>query len=361
MATAAAGPNWSVPSRIKAQSEIDDIFWVNLDNSIMPHWIETGLYHSLKDIDGKLRLKNLPSDFSSPDLVVFEVPFFIEYLKFASELRKHRIPYIIVPRCSFTHQALNNHAKWKKKIAGWLFFNRFFKGAASIQYLTDQEKKDSTPFLCSEDFILPNGIDLPERQKYIRNTEKITGVFIGRIDIYHKGLDILLDAAIRISDYLRKNNVVLEIYGPKNDDFEKLLKKAEAHNVTDIFQLKGPIEGERKKNVLRKADFFIMTSRFEGLPMAMLEALSYSVPCIATDGTYFRSEIESNEAGFGCSGTPEEVGNAIIQLISNLDNIEKYRDNAYSLASKYKWEEQAKYFHTAIENILNRNRNTNNK
>lgn len=356
MATAAAGPNWSVPARIKAQSDIDDVFWVNLDDSRMAHWIDTGLYHSLKDIGGKLRLKRLPQEFSKPDIVVFEVPYFVEYLKFAAELRKKNIPYIIVPRCSFTHQALNNHSKWKKRIAGWLIFNRFFKGASSIQYLTAQEKLDSTPFLCSEDFILPNGIELPEKKEYVKHPNNIKGVFIGRIDIYHKGLDILLDAVITISDYLRTNNVTLEIYGPKNSDYDKLLRKAASHNVEDLFQLKGPVEGEQKKIVLQNADFFIMTSRFEGLPMAMLEALSYSLPCIATDGTYFRTEIESNEAGLGCAGIPEEVSKAIIQLISDMGDIERYRDNAYHLASKYKWEEQAKAFHKIIKNLLMQNK-----
>ena len=353
MATAAAGPNWSVPARIKAQAAIDNVYWINVDDSIMPHWIETGLYHSLKDIGGKLRLKNLPEEFSTPDIVVFEVPFFVEYLGFASELRKKNIPYIIVPRCSFTHQALNNHAKWKKRIAGWLFFNRFFKGARAIQYLTPKEKEDSTPFMCSEDFILPNGINLPTISKQASINSSFTGIFIGRIDIYHKGLDILLEAIINKQEYLRLHNVVFDIYGPENEDSNKLKEKVAVSKVGDLFRLKGKIEGAMKDQVLRSADFFIMTSRFEGLPMAMLEALSYSLPCIASDGTYLRSEIDEYDAGIGCDGSVESVEGAICRFIENKNKIEYYKKNALTLASKYKWDEQAYLFHNILESLIN--------
>ena len=352
MATSAAGPNWSVPARIKAQADIDEVFWVNLDESIMPHWLETGLYHSLNDLGGKLSLDSLPKPFSSPDVVIFEVPFFPQYLRFASELRKRGVPYIIVPRCSFTRQALNNHSKWKKKIGGWLFFNKFFKGAKAIQYLTINELNDSTPFICPESFIIPNGITLPKRYIKEKKYDGLVGIYIGRIDIYHKGLDLLLNSIVKNIDFLRKNKVRFDIYGPENSDYFKLKNIVKTEGVEDIFCLKGEVSGKDKEVVLQNADFFIMTSRFEGQPMAMLEALAYGVPCIASDGTYMRKIIEEYNAGYGCNNCENSIGDAIKSLIINRDKLVEMRENACTVSSKYQWSEVAIELHDKLSELI---------
>lgn len=355
MAKAAAGPNWSVPARIKAQSKFDQIYWINADKSEMPHWRETGLFHKVDEFGGKLRIENLPADFGRPEAVVFEVPYFLEYLGLASQLREQGIPYIIVPRCSFTHQAMNNHAKWKKRIAGWLMFNRFFKGASAIQYLTRQEYEDSSPFMCENHFIVPNGIEMPERLTRVYTEDKpLRGLFIGRIDIYHKGLDLMLEAVAECKDFLRDKHITIDIWGPENPDFHTLRKLAAEKEIEDLFNLKGEISGERKKKALEEADFFIMTSRFEGLPMAMLEALSYGLPCIATDGTYLREEIDRTSSGLGCGNSTDEIINVLLQLGRNKSALNKMSQNALCLANEYAWDEQARKFHEQIKNIVNK-------
>lgn len=45
----------------------------------------------------------------------------------------------------------------------------------------------------------------------------IKGIFIGRISIYHKGLDLLVDACKQIETLLRKRHVQIEIYGPDRE------------------------------------------------------------------------------------------------------------------------------------------------
>lgn len=351
-ATAAAGPNWSIPARVKAQSEFDDVYWININNTVMPHWLETGVFHHLSDINGKLRLENLPPKFQKPDMVLFEVPYFIPFLKFSKQLRKMGIPYIIVPRCSFTRQALNNHAKWKKKIAHWLLFNTFFKGAIAIQYLTEQEKHDSEPFICPRSFIIPNGINLPNISSKTFNNDGLKGLFIGRIDIYHKGLDLLVEAIIENASYLRNKKVTFDIYGPKNEDYLKLLQLTKDNNIKDIFILKGEISGNEKDRVLRNSDFFIMTSRFEGQPMAMLEALSYGLPCVASEGSYMDDIIEKSNAGIGCGVSVKDIGRAFHILIDNKDKLPLFSSAARSLAKKFDWNTQAKELHNIISQLI---------
>ena len=119
----------------------------------------------------------------------------MEHVKFARELRKYNIPYIIIPRSAFTKAAFENGGilkRLKKKVAHFLIFDSFIKKSLAIQYLTEEERKESKNYNHSS-FIVPNGIIMPNIKKEF-STNQIKGVFIGRQDIYQKGLDFLLDA-----------------------------------------------------------------------------------------------------------------------------------------------------------------------
>ena len=50
--------------------------------------------------------------------------------------------------------------------------------------------------------------------------------------------------------------------------------------------------------VYQKAGMFLMTSRFEGLPMSMLEALSFGIPCVAFDCPVGPRSLLNTENGF---------------------------------------------------------------
>ena len=168
-----AGPNWSTPAGIKAQEKIDNCLWVELNDVEMPHWRNTKCYHNIKEYSKKLDLKTFPEPFNHPDLVVFEGFYDVREAMFAKKLVKLNIPYVIIPRGSLTHQSLNNNSKWKKKIAHWLIFNQYAYKADAIQYLTNDEYKDSGDRWNKQHIIIPNGFSTPERTKSIFNSDKI--------------------------------------------------------------------------------------------------------------------------------------------------------------------------------------------
>ena len=117
--SASTGPNYSVPSRIEVQSYIDDVFWINLSDVVRDEWAAKSYFHSSSEFD-KFTLSNIEKVFPNIDLVVFESFYNLQQVKLSHELRKHNIPYIIVPRCSLTYQALHNHSWLKKTLSSWL-------------------------------------------------------------------------------------------------------------------------------------------------------------------------------------------------------------------------------------------------
>ena len=80
-----------------------------------------------------------------------------------------------------------------------------------------------------------------------------------------------------------------------NKGKETLITKIEESGLEKIVLIKDEVYGEDKEKVILESDFFILTSRFEGHPMALIEALSYGLPCLVTKGSNMSKEIELEE------------------------------------------------------------------
>ena len=348
----AAGMSWSVPACADAQSLIDNVLWVNATNGSMDHWQRVGCYHPISEFGGKLKLECLPNPFNSPDFVVIEGFYYLEDWRLSVGLRKKRIPYIIVPRGSLTKQALHNHAWLKKWIAHRLFFDSYIKNAAAIQFLTRQEADDSieryntTPY-----FIVPNGFNTPEKVKESFSSNGIKASFIGRLDMYHKGIDLLLEAISLVHEYLADANFHLMIYGPRRYDYYKIEEEIVKRNISDVVAIHNEVGGNEKKDVLLNSDLFVMTSRFEGHPMGLIEALSYGVPCMVTPGTNMAEEVFNADAGWCCEGSVLSIKDCLIEIVHNKSLLSTKGRNASLLSKNYQWSVLAKKFHVELERL----------
>lgn len=350
----AAGMNWSVPASIKAQEKIDDVLWINTTDVIMPHWKETKAYRNLKDLGGKLSLPAFPEPFDKPDVVVFEGIYFKEYIGFSKELRRKHIPYVIIPRGSMTYQAMHNHAWLKKWIAHKIWFDGFINHAWRIQYLTQQEADDSTKLFKTPYFIVPNGFDTPSVVKTSFCSEGIKAIFIGRLDIYHKGIDLLLDAITEAHKELKDSGFSLNIYGPHRYDYENIKNEIETRGITDIASVNGEISGKEKEQAILDSDLFIMTSRFEGHPMGLIEALAYGLPCLVTPGTNMLEEVKKADAGWVCEGNVESIKDILIKVIVDKNKYDFKSLHAIELAKMYNWNNLAEDFHKELMKLINK-------
>lgn len=335
-----------VPQHVIMQGKYETVGFVNLQNFRTDGIKHQFIYEKYKHIS------NLSKPFNSPDIVVFHEAYRKEYLLLASELRNRKIPYVIIPHGELSLEAQKK--KWlKKKVANILLFNRFINNAVAIQALSQREM-DTIQFKAPK-FIGTNGIYIPEKQKMEFHTDRTDFVYIGRLDAYHKGLDLLIEAVEQGKDFLMKNHCSFYIYGP---DYQGRLAHLETlinkHNVGDLVHLSHEVSGEEKERILLDADVFIQTSRFEGMPMGILEALSYGMPCLVTEGTTLKDIIENHSAGWGAKTSVESIIAALQQVVEN----DKYRvaisNNARQLAGSYfAWDTIAKatieIYHQRIE------------
>ena len=351
-----AGLNWSVPASVRAQQQYDNVLWVDLTKSaFQEHWRQVSAYHNIKEFGDRITLNILPQPFNQPDCVIFEGFYYLEHIIFARELRKKHIPYIIVPRGSLTETAFKNGRflkRFKKRVAHWLLFDQFIYGAASVQYLTEEERKQSEKKYHIKSFIIPNGVIIPDKKKD-QFSSGIKGVFIGRQDIFQKGIDILFDAISELKDDLRDANFSLDIFGPPRYDVEEVSELIKTKNIEDlVVNHKRGVGGVEKQQALLRSDVFFLTSRFEGHPMGLIEALSYGLPVFVTRGSNMLEEVDEYDAGWTCEIDQKCVVSALRQMLQEKYRFEEKSFNARSLAANYGWDMLAEKFHNSIKILI---------
>lgn len=126
-----------------------------------------------------------------------------------------------------------------------------------------------------------SGEDILDKPRVYTKKDHYNIVFIGSLDQLYKAPDILIDAAaICISDGL---DLKVEVIGDGKYRGE-LVERARRLGLEENIRFLGRIPSGRPIfEMLDKADIFVLPSRTEGLPRAMIEAMGRGLPCIGTN------------------------------------------------------------------------------
>ena len=273
-----------------------------------------------------------------PDAVVFHGVFFKQYKDLSNILYKLGVPYFIEPHCSLVKEALRK-SRFKKWIAINIYLRSFLSKSRGAIFLNEEEKAKSVK-KTKRDLCIPNGIEI-ERSGRINNKKNtpIKILYLGRIDFRHKGIDKLISIIKRMSK--ETNEIEIHIYGGGNEK-EVALLKSEVEDINDQrYKFFGVAKGELKQTILNTYDIMIMTSRYEGLPVVVLEALSCGMPCIVTPGTNVLNMLVENKLGWGLHENDEIT--SILQAVEEYEkNFEEYHNRTREYAIKnFLWEKIA--------------------
>jgi glycosyltransferase involved in cell wall biosynthesis len=268
--------------------------------------------------------------------------------------RRLRVPYVVSPHGGYAPASLARSAR-RKTAYKYLLERPMLRRAALRVALTDVEAGDLDAFGAGRPVtVIPNGVipaprDLDgaafRRELGLGPTDRLL-LFVGRLDIRHKGLDVLLDGVAEAPAWR------LAMVGPAvRGGRARLQARAEALGMLSRLAVVGPRQGRALHEAFAAADCFALTSRWEGLPISLLEALGHGLPAVVSPVVDRLVAVVA--AGAGWSASPEELG-ALLRSLSHLadQEWEGRRAAARALASRYDWSSIARLYEAAYAAVL---------
>jgi len=118
--------------------------------------------------------------------------------------------------------------------------------------------------------------------------------FCGRYEIVHKGLDLLIEGFALHRREGGAGRLVMIGTGPARDIIAAMVNTS---GIADAVEIHGPCFGAEKQRKMQDWDFFVQPSRFDGVPIAALEAALTGLPLIVSTETGLAQSIEVADAG----------------------------------------------------------------
>jgi glycosyltransferase involved in cell wall biosynthesis len=128
-------------------------------------------------------------------------------------------------------------------------------------------------------------------------------VFVGRLDVHRKGLDVLVRGVSEAPGWH------LALVGPRFRDVGRLERMIADLRLSDRVHLVGERHGRGLRESVRAADLFVLMSRWEGLPMVLLEALALGRPAVVSGAV--EGSVPVAGAGAGWVAGDEDLGNGV--------------------------------------------------
>lgn len=195
--------------------------------------------------------------------------------------------------------------------------------------------------------VIPNGIDEGLLKIQTENSDYI--LFFSRIDIYTKGLDILIKAFEKVNAVFP--DIRLALAGYEFDRFDKLVSCCPTALRKKI-EYAGFVTGDKKNSLLSNAGVFVLPSRHESSPISILEAAACCKPIIVSDIPELGFVKKENIGLAFRSGSHEDLAEKIMKLLNDEKTRSMLGENARDYAKRFLWDRIALEFEGFLQKSL---------
>lgn len=168
-----------------------------------------------------------------------------------------------------------------------------------------------------------NMVRLPNQQETFTplTDRKLNFLFMGFL-IDNKGIFDLVEVLSEFKPVLH-GRIKLTIAGSGNE--KRLTDMIIRLKVNDMIEFKGWVTGEAKNELLQDTDVYVLPSYFEGVPVSVLEAMSFSKPVIATNVGGIPEVVEHNGNGLLIRpGDHQAMLDAILFYVNDPLNVRRH-------------------------------------
>lgn len=252
------------------------------------------------------------------------------------------IPKLFGKRCIATIHGLDHQrVKWGR-FASWYIKTGekcAVKFADEIIVLSENVKNYFLENYNRETKFVPNGVN-PALKKDALEIKELFGIceneyilFLGRL-VPEKGIKYLVEAYKNLSTHKK-----LVIAGGSSDTEEYMqeLKALAGDNENIIFT--GFVKGRLLEELYSNAYLYVLPSDLEGMPLSLLEAMSYGNCCVTSDIPECATVLEDKGVTFR-KGDIEDLKQRLQYLCDDEETVFEYKKNAAQyICNRYNWED----------------------
>ena len=245
-------------------------------------------------------------------------------------------------RCVATIHGLDwQRSKWGGFATAFLKFGEkcAAKYADEVIVLSENVRNYFKETYNRETVFIPNGIERPEtaepeiiRDKYALEKDGYI-LFLGRL-VPEKGIHYLINAYKK-----SKIDIPLVIAGGASHTAEYEVSLREAADKSDNIIFTGFVQGKELQELYSNAYLYVLPSDVEGMPISLLEAMSYGNACLTSDIPEC-TEVCGEAAAYFEKSNEESLEKALVELTKSREKTEQLKSSAAEYVLKrYSWDE----------------------
>ena len=219
-----------------------------------------------REIENIRNIEKIVNEYS-PDIIVTFLPAMTYRLMLANRKCKKKV--IISVR--------NNPKVEYSNILKRILMKILYSKADGFVFQTEEAKSFFSKKIQNKSVIIPN----PINEKFIiepfKGERKKEIVSVGRLE-EQKNQQLLIRAFSKLSKEYNDYKLVIYGEGSERENLENLVKDLNIENNVEL-----PGETDDIKNKIYDASLFVLSSNYEGMPNALMEAMALGIPVIATD------------------------------------------------------------------------------
>ena len=287
--------------------------------------------------------------------------------------RRYGVPYVVTPHglldaTSVSKSYERARVSFASTAKKWVYLRtlgiRDIGGAASLHLVSHPERESTSRLrlspkahviLLGADAPPPPGVDdrAAVQQRYPSLQGRKIALFLGRLD-RKKGVDVLAEAAESLAE--SRDDFSLVVAGSGAAEYEAEIRDlVDRRGLSELTVFTGMVVGEDKWRLLRAADLFVLPSRHESSPVAVMEAMASGTPVVISDQVGIHREVAEAGAGLVTTLDAADVAGAIGRLLDDPEAAERMGRAGEALAARrYTWERVASDVEALYEEVVGR-------
>jgi len=262
----------------------------------------------------------------------------------AARIARHRcVPYVLAPRGMLVQDLIRKKSLWAKRIWIALIERSNLANAAMVHFTSRLEAEEAAELdlPIRQSCIVPNGLDMPpmddgyqgKPSAGVASDEEPFLLFVGRIN-WKKGLDRLIAALPSIP------NCRLVVAGNDEERYQPTLESlAVKTGVRERISFVGPVYGEHKTALFRRALMLVLPSYSENFGNVVLEAMAAGCPVAVTPEVGAADIVLESGAGGVLDGDPAKLGAGICGLIADPQALRRMGERGREFVARhYTWD-----------------------